>query len=144
MINVVSGAKARTSFPWAFVVFARIPNLTGFKSVAAFHFSHFWWLQSWYMYIYFLLLESPCLLVAPSQKNIGTGLPDNSMCFGNCSHRCFNRWGRRSAPVKKHMKLDNMKVDLVVGKVANMKVDKVVNIKVDNVHWTWWPTWRLT
>ena len=52
------------------------------------------------------------------------------MCFGNRSHRCFNRWHRQSAPVKKHMKVDkvanmkvDMEVDLVVGKVANMKVD---------------------
>ena len=56
------------------------------------------------------------------------------MCFGNHSHRCFNRWHRRSAPVKKHMKVDkvaDMKVDMVVGKVANMKVDMVADMKVD-------------
>ena len=41
------------------------------------------------------------------------------MCFGNRSHWCFNRWHCRSAPVKKHMKVD---------KVANMKVDKVAGM----------------
>ena len=39
--------------------------------------------------------------------------PVKSMCFGNCSHRCFNLWHRRSALVKKHMKVDKV-VDLVV------------------------------
>ena len=47
--------------------------------------------------------------------------PVKSMCFGNRSHRCFNRWHRRSAPVKKHMKVD---------KVADMKVDLVVDLVV--------------
>ena len=49
------------------------------------------------------------------------------MCFGNHTHRCFNRWHRRSAPVTKHMKVDkvanmkvDMEVDMVVGKVANI------------------------
>ena len=62
--------------------------------------------------------------------------PVKSMCFGNRCHQCFNRWHRRSAPVKKHMTVDkvaDMKVDLVVGKVADMKVDKVVDMKVDLV-----------
>ena len=43
--------------------------------------------------------------------------PVKFMCFGNRS----NRSNRRSAPVKKHMKEDNMKVH----KVADMKVDMV-------------------
>ena len=75
-------------------------------------------------------------------------LPQGLPCFGNHSHRCFNRWGRRSAPVKKHMKVDmvadmgvdkvaDMEVDLVVnlvvGKVANMKVDMVAYMKVEKV-----------
>ena len=47
--------------------------------------------------------------------------PVKSMCFGNCSHRCFNLWHRRSALVKKHMKVD---------KVADMKVDLVVDLVV--------------
>ena len=34
--------------------------------------------------------------------------PVKSMCFGNRSHWCFNRWHRRTAPVKKHMKVDNV------------------------------------
>ena len=50
--------------------------------------------------------------------------PVKSMCFGNRCHQCFNRWHRRSAPVKKHMTVD---------KVADMKVDKVVDMKVDLV-----------
>ena len=74
-----------------------------------------------------------------SQKNTGTSdwlLPlgrQKNLCFGNRSHRCFNRWGRRSPLVKKHMKVDNMKVDKV--KVDNIKVDnmKVDNMKVDNM-----------
>ena len=51
------------------------------------------------------------------------------MCFGNRSHRCLNRWGRRSALVKKHMKVD---------KVAAMKLDMVADMgvdKVDKVRW---------
>ena len=83
-----------------------------------------------------------------SQKNTGTSdwlLPlgrQKNLCFGNRSHRCFNRWGRRSPLVKKHMKVDNMKVDnmkvdmvvdLVVSKVGNMKVDMVADIEVDLV-----------
>ena len=35
------------------------------------------------------------------------------------------------------MKVD-MEVDLVVGKVANMKVDKVADMKVGTWRWTWW------
>ena len=58
-----------------------------------------------------LHLESPCSLI---RKEILKGCTagnhflrplDNSMCFGNRSHRCLNRWGRRSVPVKKHMKV---------------------------------------
>ena len=54
------------------------------------------------------------------------------MCFGNHSHRCFNRWHRRSAPVKKHMKVDKV-ADMKVDKVADMKVNKVADMKVDLV-----------
>ena len=54
------------------------------------------------------------------------------MCFGNCSHRFFNRWHRRSAPVKKHMKVDQV-ADMKVDKVADMKVNKVADMKVDLV-----------
>ena len=57
-------------------------------------------------------------------------LPVKSMCFGNRSHRCFNRWYRRSAPVKKPMKMD---------KVADMKMDKVADMTVeDKVKQTRW------
>ena len=52
--------------------------------------------------------------------------PDKSVCFGNRSHRCFNRWGRWSAPVKNHMK-----VDMVADMKLDMKVDLVVCMKVD-------------
>ena len=91
-----------------------------------------------------------------SQKNTGTRLlplgRQKNLCFGNRSHRCFNRWGRRSPLVKKHMKVDKVKVDnikvdnmkvdnmkvdmvvdLVVSKVGNMKVDMVADIEVDLV-----------
>ena len=77
-----------------------------------------------------LHLESPCSLI---RKEILTGCTagnhflrplDNSMCFGNRSHRCLNRWGRRSVPVKKHM--------------------KVWRIWWPSWRWTWWPTWRWT
>ena len=56
--------------------------------------------------------------------------PVKSMCFGNRSHRCFNRWHRRSAPVKKHMKVDKV-ADMKVDKLADMKVDMVADMKVD-------------
>ena len=63
------------------------------------------------------------------------------MCFGNRFHRCFNRWGRRSAPVKKHMKVDNMKVDkvadmdLVVGKVVNRVAHMVADMDFSIIFW---------
>ena len=46
------------------------------------------------------------------------------MCFWQPLPPVFNRWHRRSAPVKKHMKVD---------KVADMKVDKVANMVADMV-----------
>ena len=55
------------------------------------------------------------------------------MCFGNRSHRCFNRWHHRSAPVKKHLKVDNMKVDMVADMKVDMEVDLVVGKVVNRV-----------
>ena len=64
------------------------------------------------------------------------------MCFGNRSHRCFNRWGLRSAPVKKHMKVDmvadmkvDMEVDLVVGKVVKRVAHMVADIDFSIIFW---------
>ena len=64
------------------------------------------------------------------------------MCFGNHSHRCFNRWGRRSAPVKKHMMVDlvadmkvDMKVDLMVGKVVNRVAHMVADMDFSIIFW---------
>ena len=64
--------------------------------------------------------------------------PVKSMCFGNRSHRCFNRWGRRSAPVKKHMKVDlvaDMEVDLMVGKVVNRVAHMVADMDFSIFFW---------
>ena len=61
------------------------------------------------------------------------------MCFGN---RCFNRWGRRSAPVKKHMKVDlvadmkvDMEVELMVGKVVNRVAHMVADMDFSIIFW---------
>ena len=54
------------------------------------------------------------------------------MCFGNRSHRCFNRWVSTG---KKHMMVDlvadmkvDMEVDLMVGKVVNRAAHMVADM----------------
>ena len=53
-------------------------------------------------------------------------------------HQCFNRWHRQSAPVKKHMKVvkvADMEVDLVVGKVVNRVAHMVADMDFSIIFW---------
>ena len=61
--------------------------------------------------------------------------PDKSMCFGNRSLQCFNRWGRRSAPVKNTWMWPTWRWTWRW---------TWWSAKWQTWRWTWWPTWGWT